>query len=63
MNLKFSNDKYIIDRTELDYMISILVSPNSIYFKVDEILCSPFYNNTWNKPSDDTNDLRNLNNC
>lgn len=49
----FKRVKYIIGRTEWDYIISRLVSPNSIYFKVDEILRSPFYNNIWNKRSDD----------
>ena len=43
--------KYVMGRTDWDYRISRILSPDSYYFHGDEILRPQFYNNTWNKDS------------
>lgn len=42
--------KFIIGRTDWDYRISRILSPNSIYFKGDELLRESFYSSKWDNP-------------
>lgn len=41
----FKKTHYIMGRTDWDYQISQLLSPQSLYFHVDEVLREPFYEN------------------
>lgn len=43
------NTQYIIGRTDFDKYCSLLFNRNRIYFEVNEIIRSEFYNNKWNK--------------
>ncbi|MBO4641854.1 MAG: glycosyltransferase [Bacteroidaceae bacterium] len=47
----FANMKYCMGRTEWDKQVSRLMAPNSIYFHVDEVLRTTFYENAgkWKK--------------
>jgi glycosyltransferase involved in cell wall biosynthesis len=50
----FQRMKFAMGRTEWDYQISRLLSPESCYFHVDEILRDEFYNiQSWNIPISD----------
>lgn len=40
--------QYIIGRTKWDYRISRILSPNSTYYRGEELLRDSFYNNKWN---------------
>lgn len=40
---RFEHSKYFMGRTEWDYQMSSLFSPNSSYYKVNECLRSIFY--------------------
>ena len=42
--------KYIIGRTDWDYRITRILSPNSEYFKGEELLRENFYVNRWDNP-------------
>lgn len=39
--------KYIVGRTDWDYRITRVLSPNSVYYKAEELLRNSFYLNEW----------------
>ena len=48
------NAKFVIGRTDWDKRITRLLAPESRYFVGNEVLREPFYENVWDKASDNT---------
>lgn len=47
----FKRVRYIIGRTSFDYQVSRLISSESLYFKVNEMMRAPFYEGrVWERP-------------
>lgn len=50
----FKKAQFFMGRTSWDFHISKLLSPKSIYYKVNEVLRSPFYNNAYVKQTNNS---------